>query len=114
MDSEARLGCFILVIAIVLAIGWSIAAWSSQRTATCTVESVDRISDGNGGSDARIYTKECGVLENTDSIPFFKFNSADIQGQIKAGQVYTFDVAYWRIPLFSMFPDVLEVKAGIK
>lgn len=112
MSDELPGGCVVLLVALflVFAVSWSIAAWSSQREVTCTVQHVDRVSDGNGGSDARIYTKECGVLENTDAIPFLKFDSADVQGQLREGQVQTFKIAYWRIPLFSMFPDILEVK----
>lgn len=112
MSDDLPGGCIVLILAAVLVFGiiWTIAARSSVREVTCTVQSVDRTSDGNGGSDARIYTKECGVLENTDAWPFFKFDSADVQSQLKPGQVQTFEVAYWRIPLFSMFPDIIEVK----
>jgi len=112
MSDELPGGCIVVIIvaAIVFAIVWTIAAHSSVREVTCTVQHVDRVSDGNGGSDARIYTKECGVLENTDAWPFGKFDSADVQGQLKEGQVQTFEIAYWRIPFFSMFPDIIEVK----
>lgn len=107
-EDKFKLGCAGLVL-VVVAI-WCIAVYGSQKDITCTVESIDRVASSSGGSDARIYTKECGVLTNKDSWMFLKFDSADVQGRLKEGQKQTFGVAGFRIPFLSQFPNVLEVK----
>lgn len=108
-DAVDKFKVFVGLVVLVLAIAYPIAVWSSAKDITCTVNSVDRVSDGNGGSDARIYTKECGVLKNADSWLFLKFDSADVQAQLTPGP-HVFHVAGFRIPIFSDFPNILEVK----
>lgn len=105
LNSEDKFNLFLVGLVAVVAIVFLIALYSSKRDVTCTVESFDRVT-----GDARIYTKECGVLTNKDSWPFLKFDSADIQGKLKQGQVQNFTVEGWRIPFLSKFPNVLEVK----
>jgi Na+(H+)/acetate symporter ActP len=75
---------------------------------TCTVESKDRTTNRDGGSDARIYTEDCGVLKVGDSLTQGHFNSADTYSKIKPGQRYDFKTQGYRIPVFSQFPNIIE------
>lgn len=100
----------VAAIIVLFIVGGAIAVYSSAKDITCQVQSIDRVSDGNGGSDARIYTKDCGVLVNKDSFMFLKWDSADVQAAIHPGQTQTFHVAGFRVPFFSSFPNILEVK----
>jgi hypothetical protein len=97
----------IAVIAVlVLILAYPVAYWSSGQELTCTVTDEDRSSDGAGGSKYRVYTKECGVLSNEDSLLQFKWNSADVQNTVKEGKVYKFEVNGWRVGFFSWFPNI--------
>jgi hypothetical protein len=85
-----------------------------NHTATCTVNSKDRGSDGNGGSNYRIYTKQCGVLADKDQWLAGKTDSADIWAQIQPGHTYRLRVVGWRVSLLSDFPNVLAVEGEVK
>lgn len=50
------------------------------------------------------------VFSNEDSLPYFKFNSADVHQKIKVGQTYKADVNWMRIPFLSMYRNILEAE----
>lgn len=60
-------------------------------------------------SDYLVFT-EGEVFENTDSWSFFKFNSSDIQGELKIGNTYRVKVAGWRVPFLSMYRNIIEIE----
>jgi hypothetical protein len=112
-STMAKVGAALLVLALVLT--YPIAYLTSGREATCTINSIDRVAKADQtGSDARIYTKECGVLENTDSWLYGKFNSADVQGGLQPGHTYRLEIAGWRFSLLSGFPNVIKVVEEVK
>jgi hypothetical protein len=56
-----------------------------------------------------------GVFRNDDAGWFVKYNSSDVYGNLDVGKRYRFKVYGWRIPIFSMYPNLVkaeEVKAG--
>ena len=103
----------VLFFAVVIGVTGAVTV-SSRHTETCTVDSKDRtsVSDGNGSShsDARVYTTDCGVLRVKDSIWAWNWHSADTYASIKAGKRYEFTVQGFRIPFFSKFPNIIEVR----
>lgn len=111
-------GVIVGVLTLIAAIVWLVSWQSSARVETCTVERVDRtvrvVSDGDGNvsssSDARVYTSECGVLQVADDVLRLHFTSADVFGQISEGATYELDVVGWRVPLLSIFPNVVEAE----
>jgi hypothetical protein len=52
------------------------------------------------------------TMVNQDSWLFFKFNSSDLYGRMNAGQVCTFRVNGWRMPLFSWYRNILSAECG--
>lgn len=50
------------------------------------------------------------ILQNSDTFFRFKFGSADVQGQLKDHHRYSFKVVGWRLPLFSVFPNIISVQ----
>lgn len=50
------------------------------------------------------------VLENTDSIAFFKFNSSDIQGDIEIGETYKIKTSGIRMPFLSMYKNIIDIE----
>ena len=85
--------------------------YSNDHTVTCYVNSKDRGAD-NGSY--RVYTKNCGVLANEDSKLRWKFNSADVWGQIPETGNVTLHIVGVRIPLLSQFPNILAVVSPAK
>lgn len=100
------LGVALLVIFIII---YNVSYAHSDRVLTCTVNNIDRVST-DSGSDARVYTENCGVLQNVDKWVIGKFDSADVQSQIREGKTYRFTVYGWRFGLFSMFPNIDKVE----
>lgn len=83
------------------------------RTMTCTVTDKDRttkVVDGNSSSDARVYTSDCGTLSVGDSWLSWTFSSADTYAEIEEGETYEFTTRGFRVPFFSMFPNIVEVE----
>ncbi|ARO62439.1 Uncharacterized protein B5E38_5019 [Bacillus cereus] len=74
---------------------------------------VDKYNKRNGDVDKFYIVVDDGenehVLENTDSIFFMKFDSADIQASIRVGKEYEFETFGFRIKSLSSFPNVTKV-----
>lgn len=104
-------GAFVFLIVILVGL-WTLVVnpliyISTGRDITCTVTDKDR---GNNEGGYRVYTKECGVLSNEDSLLQGKWNSADVQAQLEEGHVYRIHTNGIRIPLFSDFPNIGSVQ----
>lgn len=50
------------------------------------------------------------IFWNDDSIFNWKFESADLQQEIKIGKSYTFKVYGYRVPFLSWFRNIIEAK----
>ncbi|MBE7114496.1 DUF1523 family protein [Bacillus paranthracis] len=50
------------------------------------------------------------VVQNSDSVLMFKFDSADVQAAVHKGKDYEFKLRGYRIPVLSLFPNVAAVK----
>lgn len=106
---------FILGFIILMFIGsimHSIAYYNSDELITITISDKDRITTGYGEnitSKYIIYTED-EVFENTDALFFGKWNSADLQNQLKVGETYNVKVAGCRITYLSSFRNIIEIK----
>ena len=110
-DSCAPLAVFGAVGALFLGgLGFSILNATHVEEHTCTVTEKDRTKNSDGSSDARIYTEDCGTLRVGDSLLSWTWSSADTFGQIDEGERYHFTTRGFRVPFFSMFPNVVEVE----
>lgn len=88
----------------------SVANFAHVEVQTCTVTDKDRTAGQDGKSNMRIYTADCGVFSVEDSIPDGAWDSADRYSKIEVGKTYTFRSRGYRVPFFSMFPNIVEVK----
>jgi hypothetical protein len=52
------------------------------------------------------------VFENTDNLLRLKFSSSDLQGSISVGKTYTFTVVGVRVPILSMYENILKIEEG--
>lgn len=50
------------------------------------------------------------VLQNGDSLWWWKWNSADYQARLQPGQRFRFKVFGWRLPLFSSFRNIISAE----
>lgn len=107
-DSVPAIAVSILmtIVAVPMLVDIYSGSYHNERVIECTVTGKDR--GGDNGS-YRVYTEDCGVLENTDAFFRGKFDSADVWNQIPDEGVVTFHVVGARIPFFSAFPNILEV-----
>lgn len=76
---------------------------------TCTVTAKESVAV-SGQNQYRVYTEDCGTLQVTDDLFHMRFDSADTYGAIKEGETYAFKTAGYRIPIFSLMPNILEMK----
>lgn len=65
--------------------------------------------DGKVVSTYLIYTDH-GVFRNDDAGWHVKFNSSDVYGNLDKGKRYHMKVYGWRIPIFSMYPNIVRVE----
>lgn len=110
MSDNAVIG--LVAAGVIFAAVGGAAYASSGQDMTCTVTDKDRttkVVDGNSSTDVRIWTEDCGVLKMDDSLIGMSFDTADKYGQIKVGQTYDFHTFGWRVPVFSMFPNITKV-----
>lgn len=103
------LGLALLILAPTF---YLVAAYQNEKSIVCTVEDKDRASNGDGGSDMRVYTSECGNLVVKDALFRGNFHASDTYADIEVGQTYRFVTIGFRIPFLSEFPNIVEV-AGV-
>ena len=104
----------ILLFALIIGgtITYQVSYYASSKTISITINKTDRITTGSGediSSKYLIFTDET-TYENTDLMFLGKWNSSDIQGKFKAGETYKVKVVGWRIPILSMYPNIVEIK----
>lgn len=106
------IGLGLLLMAIGLVFG--IAKASTSTNEVLTVQEKERVCDGSKSSSCKylIWTDK-GVFENTDSMFAGKWNSSDVQGQLKIGHTYEVEARGWRIPFFSTYPNITSVRREV-
>jgi hypothetical protein len=76
---------------------------------TCvTVERVENVIHGNNNSKYLVFTEGHGVLENTDSLFHWKFDSSDVHSMLARGGNYDMITYGWRMPVLSMYPNIIS------
>jgi len=101
------IGIFLLMI------GVQAVKFSTVTDVVVTVTEKERIVESNGKHTTSKYLvfTENEVFENVDDmIPFFKFNSSDIQGKLHVGETYKLTVWGWRINFLSSYRNILNVQ----
>ncbi len=99
----------ILMIGIVVSLSEGIIKCCNERTITTTVTDKGVKRHGKSNDKYLVYTND-GTYEITDSLFWPRFDSSDLYGYIEVGQTYEFTVAGYRVPLFTMYPNIYEAK----
>lgn len=89
--------------------------WLTQRTIENVLIKDKQVSTESDKTTSKvtstylIYTDH-GVLRNDDAFWFMKFNSSDFYGNLDIGHYYDLKVYGWRIPIFTMYPNIVRMK----
>lgn len=108
----------IMIVAILVLLIVNEAVFSFNDTEyTITVTDKERIYEGSGNTASSKYLVFCDdengnalVFENTDCLIRGKWNSSNIQGQLKEGSTYKITVIGYRIPFFSMYQNIIKME----
>ena len=66
--------------------------------------------NGSDLEDKYMVFTEGEVFENTDDLFYLKFNSSDVQNELKVDSSYSVKVIGWRIPVMSMHRNIISIK----
>lgn len=115
---RAMFGMIVFVIVfIVLGVVISIPFNFNDHEYTVTVTDKERIVRGSGASTDSKYivfaddvNGESRVFENTDTLIRLKWNSSNIQGELKVGHTYKITVVGFRLSFMSMYENIIKVQ----
>lgn len=102
---------FYAVVLFILVFGYPILFYLSAEKVEVRIDDKERVTltkEQVLTSKYLVYT-DIEVFENVDEKLFLKFNSSDVQNELKLGGRYVVRVAGWRIPLFSWYRNVISV-----
>ena len=82
--------------------------FNTKQEINCYVKNKERIVTKSGSSKYLIFCKN-KVLENTDSLLYWKWNSSDMYNNLDKGKNYKLAVYGLRIPILSMYQNVIKI-----
>lgn len=88
----------------------ALIAYNTDEFVTFTVEEKERITSRDNTDSKYLIFTDKGVYQNTDTIWYFKFNSSDVYGELKAGETYDAHVYGFRVPFFSWYKNIISVE----
>ena len=121
MRKEMRLHKILMVVFFVVILGLGVISsvvFSFNDTEyTITVTDKERIYTGNGSSSSSKYlvfgddqNGNTLVFEITDCFIRGKWDSSNIQGQLKEGNVYKITVIGYRVPFLSWYQNIIKIE----
>lgn len=106
-----------IVVILVLSIGYEAIFSFNDTEYTITVTDKERIYKGSGDTSSSKYlvfgdddNGNSLVFENTDCFIRGKWNSSNIQGQLKEGNTYKVTVVGYRVSFFSMYQNIIKIE----
>ena len=116
---NTRIFFVVVMIAIMLVslIGQEAIFNFNDTEYTITVTDKERIYTGSGNSSSSKYlvfgddqNGNSLVFENTDCFIRGKWNSSNIQGQLKVGNTYKITVIGYRVPFLSWYQNIIKIE----
>ena len=106
-----------IAVILVLSIGYEAIFSFNDSEYTITVTDKERIYKGSGDTSSSKYlvfgdddNGNSLVFENTDCFIRGKWNSSNIQGQLKEGNTYKVTVVGYRVSFFSMYQNIIKIE----
>lgn len=100
------IGATVLLAALLCAEG--IASYASKDEITFKVKSTERITLED--TSYYLVLTDKGAFKNSDDWWQLKFSSSDLQSKFVKDQEYTCTKNFWRIPLFSVYENLITCK----
>ena len=97
------IGIIIMIIVIMVS--------DFQKIETIKITVVDKEFTRHGYSGKYLIFTKNEVFQITDSMLRMKFRSSDRYSKLKIGKTYIVDVIGWRVPLFSAYRNIINVKS---
>ena len=104
MSDILKVGLIILLIVVILVGIYRGVFTASSEDMEIVVQDKERLDDGR----YLIFTED-EVLENTDKMVFFKFNSSDFYNELEVGEEFEVRVVGWRVPFLSWYRNIIEI-----
>lgn len=103
-------GSIIVVFILALLIISPLVAYRTKTEVTAKVNKSERVVNQDSSGGKYLIFTESEVLENTDSLWYWKWNSSDFYNKIEVGKTYKFTVYGWRVPFMSWYRNIVEVE----
>lgn len=102
----------LIISAIALIAIGSAFYYSTVEEVEIKVNDKEHVMYRNGSDleDKYMVFTEGEVFENTDDLFYLKFNSSDVQNELKVDSSYSVKVIGWRIPAMSMHRNIISIK----
>jgi hypothetical protein len=89
--------------------------WLTQRTVEDVLIKDKQVSTESAKHQDKVISTyliftDHGVFRNDDAGWFMKYNSSDVYGDLDVGKHYRLKVYGWRIPILSMYPNIVHGK----
>lgn len=105
-----RRDLLIIISVVVLTIGGHFIEYGNEKELTVKINKTERTIQGNASSFYLVFTDK-GVFKIKDQLFNLKFNSSDIYGALKQDSVYVIKTTGYRVPAFSMYPNIVKAIA---
>ncbi len=104
----------LLIVAIVaMIIAIPIFQNTNARNVQFEVNRVTEItrSTGDGGATSQylVFTEDGKVYQNEDALFYGKWNSSNLQAQMKEGDCWQAKVVGYRVPVLSWYPNIIRL-----
>ena len=123
MKNNGKMKFIVIAVVIVILSVLSVKMFDFNDTEyTVTITDKDRIAESSKDSDGNVKSTskylvfaddENGnplVFENTDCFIRWKFNSSNLQGQLKEGHTYKITVIGYRVPFLSWYQNIIKAE----
>jgi hypothetical protein len=93
----------VVVVVILFAL---LNALHREHGQTFTITGKESVRSGKS-SKYLVFTNVT-TYEVSDSLLFWRWDSSDVYGRLTVGKTYRATLQGWRIPIFSMYPNILD------
>lgn len=102
---------------VIIVVGFSVvvggcAGFQYATETTLNTVVTDKSSVNYHGSSTKflVFTESGETFKVDDTLAYFRWNSADVYGNLKVGHKYKFKVTGWRLPFFSVYRNIVGVE----
>ena len=108
-----RVAVILIAIIFLFIISFDIICNFNDTEYTITVTGKERIVE-DSSSKYLVFSEDIHgnvfVFENTDCLLRWKWDSSNIQGQLKEGNTYKIVVVGFRVPFLSMYQNIIKIE----